>query len=238
MKAQPMATVARSRFYPLIGATLAALIVAGFARTYYLRFLSDLPPLHLLVHLHGLVFTAWLLLFVTQVKLIARHDYRLHQKLGIAGAVLAAAVVVIGIVTALAGAPDARVRPMGLSGLQFLVFPLSSIGVFGVCVGAAIVLRRRPNLHKRLMLLGMIAVLGPGTARLARLCGITESFLLVQTLATLSFVAWALLHDWFRNRVVHPVFAVGGAILVLAWPLRAAIAGSDTWLAIARWLTS
>lgn len=233
-----MATVVRSRFYPLIGSVLVALIVAGFARTYYLRFLSDLPPLKLLVHVHGLVFTAWLLLFFAQVKLIARHDYRLHQKVGIAGAVLAAAVVAIGIVTALAGAPDPRPRPMGFSGLQFLIFPLSGIGIFGVCVAAAIALRRRPNLHKRLMLLGMIAVLGPGTARLIRLFGFTESFLLLQTLATFSFVAWALLHDWIRNRVVHPVFAVGGAIVVLAWPARAAIAGSDTWLSIARWLTS
>lgn len=233
-----MARVVRSRFYPLIGSVLVALIFMGFARTYYLRFLSDLPPLRLLVHLHGLVFTAWLVLFFTQVKLIARHDYRTHQKLGIAGAVLAIAVVTIGIVTALAGAPDARVRPMGFSGLQFLIFPLSGITIFGVCVGAAIALRRRPNLHKRLMLLGMIAVLGPGVARLIRMAGFTESFLLIQTLVTFGFVAWAVLHDWIRNRVVHPVFAVGGTIVVLAWPARVAIAGSDTWHSIARWLTS
>lgn len=233
-----MATVIRSRFYTVAAAALAALTIVGFARTYYLRFLFDQPPLKLLVHLHGLVFTAWLALFVVQTRLIAAQNYRLHMKVGIAGAVLAVAVVAIGVLTALVGAPDPRIRPMGMSGLQFLIFPLVGITFFGVCVAAAIALRRRADLHKRLMLLGMIAVLGPGTARLIRLFGFTESFLLLQTLATFSFVAWALLHDWFRNRVVHPVFAVGGAIVVLAWPARAAIAGSDTWLSIARWLTS
>jgi hypothetical protein len=233
-----MAAVVRNRFYPLIAFALVAVIVIGFARTYYLRFLTDLPPLKLLVQLHGLVFSAWLALFFTQTRLIARHNYVLHKKLGIAGAVLAAAVVSIGIVTALAGAPDPRPRPMGFTGLQFMFFPLSAITIFGVCVAAAIALRRHANLHKRLMLLGMIAVLGPGVARLMRLVGVGESFLLIQTLVTFGFVVWALLHDWFRNRIVHPVFAVGGAIVVFAWPLRAEIAGTETWLGIARWLTS
>jgi hypothetical protein len=233
-----MAAIVRSRFYPLVGIALVVLTVAGFARTYYLRFLYDLPPLKMLVHLHGLVFTAWLALFVTQTRLIARHNYGLHQKLGIVGAVLAVGVVTIGIVTALVGAPDPRMRPMGFTGLQFLIFPLAGITFFGICVGAAIALRRRSALHKRLMLLGMIAVLGPGVARLIRLMGLGESFLVIQTSVVFVFVAWALLHDWFRNRIVHPVFAVGGLLLVLSWPIRAAVAGTDTWVALAGWLTS
>ena len=59
-----MAAVIRNRFYPLIGIALSVLIVLGFARTYYLRFLYHMPPLKLLVQLHGLVFTAWLVLFL------------------------------------------------------------------------------------------------------------------------------------------------------------------------------
>ena len=98
-----MVAVIRNRFYPFIGIALSALIVLGFARTFYLRFLYDLPPLKLLVLAHGLVFTAWLALFVTQTRLIARHRYGLHKKLGIAGAALAVAVVSIGVITALAG---------------------------------------------------------------------------------------------------------------------------------------
>lgn len=233
-----MAAVIRHRFYPVIGFAVAAVIVLGFARTFYLRFLYDLPPLRFLVLVHGLVFTAWLVLFVTQARLISRSRYGLHRKLGLAGAVLAAAVVAIGIITALVGAPAPRPRPMGFTGLQFLIFPLSGIVYFGVCVAAAIALRQRADLHKRLMLLGMIAVLGPGVARLVRLAQLGDSFLWVQTGVTFAFVAWALLYDWHRHRVLHPVFAIGGTILVVSWPLRAFVAGSDTWLAIATWLTS
>ena len=232
-----MAAVVRSRFYPHTALVLGAVILVGFARTFYLRAWFDLPPLKLLVALHGVLFTAWLGLFIVQTRLIAAQNYRLHQKLGIAGALLAALVVADGITTALIGAPDPRIRPMGLTGLQFLIFPLMGITFFAVCVAAAIALRKRAAFHKRLMLLAMFAVLGPPVARLMRLVGI-DAFLLVQTLVVLGFVAWALLYDWFRNRIVHPIFAIGGSLLVVSWPLRAVIARTDTWLAISGWLTS
>ena len=105
---------------------------------------------------------------------------------------------------------------MGLTGLQFLIFPLMGITFFAVCVTAAVALRRRAAMHKRLMLLAMIAVLGPAVARLIRLVDLRESFLLIQTSVVFGFVAWALLYDWFKNRIVHPVFAIGG----LCWCSR------------------
>ena len=76
---------ARMRFYPLIAIVLVAFIIIGFSRTYYLRFLSDLPPMRAVMQLHGLVFTAWLALFVAQTQLIAAHRVDLHRKLGIVG---------------------------------------------------------------------------------------------------------------------------------------------------------
>ena len=233
-----MAAVVRTRFYPIIAMVLALVIITGFARTFYLRAWFDLPPLKLLVLFHGVLFTAWLGLFVVQTRLIARHNYRLHQKLGIAGAALAALVVVNGIATALAGAPDPRIRPLGLTGLQFLTFPLVSITFFGICVAAAIALRRRAAIHKRLMLLAMFAVLGPAVARLIRLFDFGESFLLIQTSVLLGFVTWALLYDWFKNRILHPVFVIGGCLLVASWPIRAWIARTDGWHTVAQWLTS
>ncbi|HET9475550.1 MAG TPA: hypothetical protein VFO82_16745 [Steroidobacteraceae bacterium] len=233
-----MATVIRSRFYPLAAIVLATFIVASFARTYYLRFLFDQPPLKLLVHLHGLVFTAWLALFIVQTRLIAAHNYRLHMKVGIAGALLAVAVVTIGVLTALASAPVPRVRPMGMTGLQFLIVPLMGIIFFGVCVAAAVALRRRADLHKRLMLLGMFAVLGPAVARINRLVEFGDLFLLIQTSVVVGFVSWALLYDWFRNRIVHPVFVIGGCLLVVSWPVRAWIARTEGWHAVAQWLTT
>jgi hypothetical protein len=126
---------------------------------------------------------------------------------------------------------------MGLTGLQFLTFPLTAIAFFALCVGGAFALRRRAVLHKRLMVLGMIAVLGPPVARLVRLADLTDHFLTIQTAVAAGFVACVLVYDWLKYRLLEPVFAVGGLLLVLSWPARAALARTDTWLAIAQWLT-
>jgi hypothetical protein len=233
-----MAAVVRSRFYPLIAFALAALVVGGFARTYYLRVLFDAPPLTFAVHLHALVFSAWLALFVVQVRLVARHQQRLHRRLGVAGVLLAVAVIVVGIFTALMSVEHPRPRPMGFTELQFLVMPLTSILLFAASVGAALALRRQPELHKRFMLLGMISILGPAVGRLLGVLGLREHFLFAQTAVAALFVTWALVHDWRQREMLHPVIAVGGPLLVMSWPVRAAIGGSDSWLQAARWLTS
>src|SRR5437870_683872 len=65
---------------------------AGFAPTYFLRGLSDKAPLSPLLHVHGAAFSAWLLLLVTQSTLVAAHRVAWHKRLGIFGAVLAAAM--------------------------------------------------------------------------------------------------------------------------------------------------
>ncbi|HKE95350.1 MAG TPA: hypothetical protein VKB34_13645, partial [Povalibacter sp.] len=204
----------------------------------YLRPFFDLPPLTQLLHLHGAVFSAWLVLFVVQTRLVAAHNVRAHMKLGIAGAVLAALVVVLGVVAALVTAGIPHPRPLGLSGQQFLAVSLTGIVLFACCVASALALRRRPAFHKRLMVLAMIAVLGPPVARLILWAGAGKYFPVVQTSVSAVFVAWCLTDDWIRNRIVHPVFAIGGTVLVLSWPARFALAKSALWLGIGEWLTA
>lgn len=233
-----MAAVVRSRFYPHVALALAIFVFAAFLRTYYLRFLSDLPPLSLLMHVHGLVFTAWVLLFFAQTRLIAVHRVDLHMKLGIAGAVLAALVFAVGVATALHAGALPGFRPSGRTGAQFVIIPLTSIALFGGLVGAGIVLRRRASLHKRLMLLGMIAVLGPAIARVVVLIGQRRHVTYFQIGVTAAFIAWCLIADWRKHRVVHPVFAIGGLGLLLSWALRLWLTGSDVWAPIGKWLVN
>jgi hypothetical protein len=185
------------------------------------------------VHLHGIVFTGWVILFIVQTRFIAANNYVLHRKAGIVGAVLAALVVIVGVVTAIVGAADARPRAMGFNGREFLIFPLVAITMFAGFVTAAIALRRRPDLHKRLMVLSMIAVLGPAVARILRMVHSEQWFLTGEIAVAALFVGWALINDWAKYRIVHPIYLWGGALVIATWPLRAWIAGTDTWERIA-----
>jgi hypothetical protein len=230
--------VARSSFYLRVAVALSLFVIAAFLRTYYLRFLAGLPPLSMLMHVHGLLFTAWLLLFVAQTRSIARHRVDLHMKVGIAGAVLAAAIFAVGVATALQVASAPGLRPSGRTGAQFVVIPLMSITLFGVFVGAGITLRKRAALHKRLMLLGMIAVLGPAVSRLVVVIDQRKHGMYFQMGVIAVFIAWCLIADWRRHRVVHPVYVVGCFVLLASWPLRMWLAGSEVWAPIGRWLVT
>ena len=93
------------RLYIWFAVFMPVIVLAGFARTYYLKGFFGTPALPgLLVHLHGIVMRSWVVLFVTQVSLVATGRTRTHQRLGVLGAVLAALVIVVGVLTAIAGA--------------------------------------------------------------------------------------------------------------------------------------
>jgi hypothetical protein len=219
------------RFYGLAALAAALIAFAGFARTYYLGGAFDAPELPGLVHLHGVVMTSWIVLFAVQAGLVAAGRVDLHRKLGVAGAVLAALVVVVGIATAVDGARRG-VSP-GPPPLVFLAIPLGVILVYGALVAAAIANRRRPDWHKRLMLLAAISVLTPAIARIpidALQAGGIVAFMGLTDLFAIACIAW----DTARNRRLHPAFLRGGLFLVLSHPAMLALAGSAFWMEIAR----
>ena len=231
-----MAAVTRSRFYPLIAFALAAFTIVGFSRTYYLRFLSDLPPMTLLVHLHGLVFTGWLVLFVAQTRFVAAHRVDLHMKLGIAGVLLAVLIVAFGFATMAVKANEPRIHPSGLTPSQFTVIGATSLGMFAIFVALGIALRRRAALHKRFMVLAMIAVLTPPSSRVLTMLGLREHWSYLVPVIPALFIAWCLAYDWRRHRTVHPVYAIGGELIVALWPLRLVMGRSDWYQPIGDWI--
>jgi len=231
-----MAANIRSPFYVLIAFALAAFTIAGFSRTYYFRFLTDLPPLTALVHLHGAVFSAWLVVFVAQTRLVAAHRVDLHRKLGIAAVGLASLIVIVGFATVAAKANEPRLHPSGLTPPQFTVVGLSSLLLFAVFVALGMAWRRRAALHKRLMVLAMIAALTPAASRVLTLLGLREYWTYLVPVIPALFITWCLVADWRRHHVVHPVFAIGGLAIVASWPLRLVAGRSEWYQPIGEWI--
>jgi uncharacterized membrane protein YozB (DUF420 family) len=216
---------------------LLAAVFVGFARSFFLRplFPAFPSPAEPIFYVHGVVFTAWFLLLVVQAWLIGAGHARLHRRLGMAGAVLAAGMVVFGIVAAITAAR----RATGFVGiaappLEFLIVPLGDMVIFGTFVGLGVMTRRLPQAHKRWMLLASIAVI---TAAVARWPGVFGgSPLLFFGLSDLFVVAMAAWDYRSRGRV-HSVTLGGGLALVCSQPLRLVLSGSAAWLALAHWIT-
>jgi hypothetical protein len=151
-------------FFSAMAVAASVAILAGFCRSYYLKAFTLAPPLPLFVHVHAALFTSWVLLFVTQTPLAARRRLALHRRLGVAGAILAALLVVVGVATAILAA---RAGYRGIPGQEardpqtFLIVPLRDITLFAVFAAVGLCLHRKAQIHKRLMLLAVTGALIP-----------------------------------------------------------------------------
>jgi len=230
---------AERRFFT--GLSLAALVVVyvGFARTFFLRpWFPDAPaPTESIFLVHGLVFACWCVLLLMQTSLVAFGRYDAHRALGIVGAALAAAMVVLG----LAGALVAASRSTGFVGvpvppLQFLIVPVVDVALFATFVTLAVLRRHDAQAHKRWMILGTVNLLVAAFARWPGVISIPNP-LVFMGLADLFIVALVVWDLRTRGRV-HPATLWGGLALIVSQPLRLALSGSAAWLAIAGWAVS
>jgi hypothetical protein len=219
----------RPMYFP--AALVAAFIVfAGFAPTYYLKGIFDVPDLTTLKHLHGAVMTTWFVLFLTQAWLVSAGNVRLHRQLGVAGIFVAMVVIAVGMQLGIASA-RAGVSPLAsISALQFLAMPVGEIVGFAGLFAAAIALRKRSDWHKRLMLVASVAMLAPAFARMPIITeGGPPAFFGLTDLVILGFIAF----DTATHRRLHPAFAMAFAWVIAIQGGRLLFSQTELWLEIA-----
>jgi hypothetical protein len=217
----------RSLFYGGMSLAFIAVTFAGFARTYYLRPLFHPAPLQPLLHVHGFVFTSWIVLMFAQTSLVAAGRTDIHRRLGIAGGVLAAAMVVIGAITGIVRTPP--------TDLAFLTVPLGDMFVFAVLVSSALWFRRRIDIHKRLMTIATIGILPAPLSRVP-IDFIEHGGVLLDFGLGDLFLLPLLAHDIITRGRPHRATLLGGTFLVASHPLRPLIGHAHAWLAFANWL--
>lgn len=215
------------RFYLHINLALLAVVVLGFSHSYFLSgwLAPQRPALSGLVHFHGAVATAWFLLMVSQPLLIARGDIRLHRRMGVAGAVIALLVPVSAILVGIA----AIKRGQGASAVDprlFFAVPFFGALLFAGLAWTGVALRRRPEIHKRLLLLASAAMMDAPVGRLFPIQGFG---LLPVLAAPLVAVAAGALHDRAILGRVHRVYWIGGAAILLVHVGRIGVMFTPFW---------
>jgi len=221
-------------FYTALPIAMAMVVLVGFAPTYYLKEAYGTPALAPLYHVHGFLFTCWMLLMITQPALIAVRRTNVHRKMGVAGGVLAAAMLVAALfVTIDLGRRGAA--PPGVPPIDFLIVPFAALVVFPSLVGAALLWRRTPETHKRLMLIATLELIPAGFGR----------WPVVSTMGPLAFfgltdlfVVAMLAYDRTTRGRFHPATIWGGLFLVASQVLRVMLGGTEAWHGFARWLIS
>lgn len=226
--------VRQDRFFAVMSVIVALTVFAGFSPTYFLKGFFGAKPLTPFFHLHGAIFTCWIVLFVTQTALVRAGRPDIHRRLGVAGALLAPVMVVIGVMAAIDSARRGFTPPNGPPPLVFFVIPLTDLAVFSVLVTAGIWLRRQREDHKRLMLMATLSILTPAIARLPGIAAAgPPAFLGLTDL----LIVGCMVYDKFAHGRVHRAFLLGGIFIIVSQPLRFLIAGTSAWLTFAKWMT-
>lgn len=234
-------------FFVSMAVAAAVTVFLGFARTYYLKSLFPMPSFPWLFHIHGALFTAWMVLLVLQASLVASRRTARHRRVGLIGGVLVVPMLVTGCVAAIAAARGqgpmsaavargelARFGP-GLPPLEGMIVPLTTMLLFGVFAGAGLACRRRPDVHKRFMALATIAMLPAAIGRaMGWLFGGARPALFFGAVGF--FVLAIVIYDRRTRGRVHPVTLCGGLALMLSFPARLALGKTDLWLSFAAWL--
>jgi hypothetical protein len=209
---------------------ILAVVVIGFAQSYFLAGMVRAKLPNKLVHIHGAIFVSWIFLLVIQNVLIAARKIRWHITLGVLGVVLPPLMVVFGILTLFDSIRRAGVDlPAGL----LLAGDLEELALFAVLIAWAMVVRRTPAAHKRLMILGTLAIVGPAVNRwpfpdALRLPG-TIVVILGLPLLVVAYDVWAL---W---RVHRTTWIATACIWIEALTLIP-ISQLRLWQPVIRWI--
>jgi len=197
-------------FFTSMSVLILAIVVVGFAPSYFLRGAVFAPLPSLLVHLHGAVFSSWIFLFVVQTSLVSAGNVRLHRRLGVLGAVIAGLMVLLGILTPLGTIHRAAVLPSFFTPESFLAGNIFGILVFGAYVGVAIWKRKDRIVHKRLMLIANAILTEPALSRMP----IMQRYPMLIGLIPLGIIVGMFVFDLFTQRRILAVTVIGG---ILFW---------------------
>lgn len=233
-------------YHTFVAASLIALMLWGFqhfyfqGRSYPGREIP--PPIRTLVIVHGVTMTAWLVLLQAQALLIMTRRRKVHVTLGKIGAVLAVTIVVfgmqLGIESTRMNPPDMRI--WGLSPKQFMIVPIGSIALFAGLVTAGVMYRRRPELHRTLMLLATLTAIPAAVSRIdplnALYAGTVWDAWFGPFFATAVIAVIFLVVKTALTRTVDRYYAVGCVALIASFALIMWLAPTGAWDSVAGFL--
>jgi hypothetical protein len=242
--ARRVASVRGDQFYVHMAIACAVVAVVGFAPTYWSPFLRGTLDVAPITHLHALFFYGWLALLIAQTRLAARGQLTRHRELGVAGVALATGMCFVGITIGIHSIKEHATTGFADAARAFSIVPFSGIALFAVLFACSLVNVRRPDLHKRLMLVATISLLqaavgrwvllllapvasngsgGPPPVFVTVLPGVISDVLLVV----------AMLHDRRTLGHVHRIYWISGGALLATQLLRVPISTTTAWTAVA-----
>jgi len=204
-------------FYRVMMISISALILFGFSHTVQADIIDPAKPPPAILYIHVAVFLGWLVMVLTQTALIWTRNPRIHRKLGWFGLGYGVLMVIVGFATIVTMGHQ-HVLQEGPIGAMFVYRPFEDIIFFALFFGLALYWRRRPDFHRRLMLLAAIVVTPPAISRIPAIHSLSAVYL-----GTDLLIVTGMAHDLLTLNRIH---------LVYRWAAPAIVIGQAALLAV------
>lgn len=201
----------------------AGLVLAGFSRTFFLPMAKGTLVKPMVVHLHGALFFGWTALLVLQAFLAATKRLRLHRKIGSVAGWLIIPMLLMGTIVASRDTVHDYYAGDGNAALSFFYGELADLAMFGVLAGAAMLLRDKPEFHKRWVILGSLGLLG---AAIGRIHEISAYGLYI----FVGLIASVAIFDIASRRTIHVATLIGAAVLLAINLTEEPIGNTRAWI--------
>lgn len=229
-------------FYVGMAATFVAIAFGGFVPTYWAKLAHGSFSGGPLLHWHGMLFFGWTLFFLMQTLFIATGRLVNHRNWGLVGISLATAMAISVVIAAIRTIKVAEAISMGDDARRFTIVSLTGLVVFVVFFTLAIINVRRPDWHKRCLIVATVPLMQAATARVFMTLfappgavGPPPVFVAVPPglLVDLLLVA-GMVYDWRTRGRPHPAYVIGLAVNLGVQLSSVPLAGTAAWMAIAR----
>lgn len=224
-------------FYFSMSLLIVVVVVYGFSQTVDQNLIHPALPRPFVLYPHAAVFSGWVLFFIFQSVLVRTHNVRLHRLTGWFGVALGVAIPLLGIPTAITMARFRTLHHLSTDAESFLIVPLFDLTAFTIPFALAIYWRKKPEFHRRLLLLASCALTAAAFGRFpSHVVPSTLFYVGVDLLILLGVVRDLIVNRRIQPaRRIHPVYLYGLPALVLGQlvVMYTFMHNSPSWLKIA-----
>ena len=221
--------VSEVRFFRTLAWIMSAIIIAGFVLNLAMGRSTFAVPWQ--YHVHGVVFFAWVSIFLAQNTFIAGGNIALHKRLGQLAYLWIPLMVVMGFVIMFTSMRR-NGGPFFFDQNEFMISNTLQLLVFGGLAFASLRARRYTGWHRRLMFCAMAILTGPGFGRLLPLPLVIPHGWRIMVAVTMIIPVIGMIADYRRHGKVHPAWLWGVGIVVVAQVVADLIAYSPIGISL------
>jgi hypothetical protein len=224
----------------------------GFAPTYWVPMIRGRLDIAPIAHLHALFFYGWTLLFLRQTMLAGSGRLARHREVGVAGVAVATGMCFAGLGMAINSLKRFEAAGIGATARAFSIVSVTAIALFAALFVVALLNVKKPEIHKRVMLVATISILQAAAGRWFALFlapppppGVTGSFIpptvLVSVMPGLAvdlLIVAAMIHDRRTIGRVHPAYWIAGGTVLAVQLLRVPVSATAAWAHVTYWLVA